>query len=311
MLTRGPVLVTGAGGFVCSEIAVSLARSGHEVFAVDQSFDLPTRARLTGMSLIEGKLPEILAKISLRPETVIHGAAVTVDPEHLGLSRAAHMRRNIEMLTGALDFAQDRGVGRFLFLSSMGVFRTADMPAPGGRFTETTLPGGSCPYAIAKRSGEVLTQASAEEGFATLSLRLGNVFGPYEAVRDTRQRLCLVARMITDARAGRAITVATPDARREWIWLPDLADFIARIALGFDFQTPNVLHAGAPPVTSDLDLARAIAERMPGATICRAPPPHTTIRPPMGSDHADILPEMSFTDLPEALDKLIEAWTVT
>jgi nucleoside-diphosphate-sugar epimerase len=30
-MTDGPILVTGAGGFVCSEVAVALTHAGHAV----------------------------------------------------------------------------------------------------------------------------------------------------------------------------------------------------------------------------------------------------------------------------------------
>lgn len=307
MVTGETVLVTGAGGFVCSEIAVALAASGHDVLAADALFDAPTRARLSGVTLVEGALPGTLAGIGARPVTVIHGAALTAEPQALGLSRAGHLRRNIELLTGTLDMARTIGAARFVFLSSMGVFDIGDAAGAGPRLTETTAPNGRCPYAAAKRAGEIVTQAAAEEGFATLSLRLGNVFGPHEAIRETRQHLCLVGRMIAEARETGIITVATPDARREWAWLPDLARRIARLATTLPGDLPPVMHAGAPPATDDLALARAIAERMPGTTIRLEGPPHAAVRPPMGTETPGALGDAPWTGLTDALDGMLAA----
>lgn len=306
MVTGARVLVTGAGGFVCSEIAVALAAAGHAVAATDRMFDPATRARLDGVDMIEGDLAAVLPHVlSARPCTVIHGAAITADHSRLGLSRAGHMRRNTELLTGTLGVARDAGVERFLFLSSMGVFEPTDMPAPDDRFTEATAPSAACPYAAAKRAGEIVTQAAAEDGFATLSLRLGNIFGPHEAVRETRQHLCLVARMIDEARQIGDITVGTPDALREWAWLPDLAGRIARLAIGLSAGMPPLLHAGTPPVITDLDLARLVAERLSGTTIRLAPPPHPAIRPPMASAHRGVMDPAPWTGIEEALGQLI------
>ena len=305
MVTRQPVLVTGAGGFVCSEIAVALATAGHEVLAADAHFDAPTRARLSGVTLVEGDLPGTLAQSGFRPKTVIHGAAITAEPEILGLSRAGHLLRNMDLLTAALDFARTAGAERFLFLSSMGVFDIEDTIDAGQRVTEAIPAHGKCPYAAAKRAGEIVTQAAAEDGFATLSLRLGNIFGPHEAVRETRQHLCLVGRMIAEARETGIITVSTPEALREWAWLPDLAPRIARLATDLPEGLPPALHAGTPPAITDLALARALAERISGTTIRLASPPHARIRPPMGTIEPDVMDSAPWTDLAGALGQML------
>lgn len=298
-MTSAPILVTGAGGFVCSEVALVLHRAGHDVVAVDQTFDAATLVRLKGITLVEGALADSLS--GLGPcSSVIHGAAITASPERLGITRAAHIRRNMDLLTATLDFARAAGASQFLFISSMGVFEPDDAPTPNGRFTEATEPTATCTYCAAKHAGELLTRSAAEEGFATLSLRLGNIFGPHEAVRETRQNLCLVSRMLTEARDSGVITAQTPDAMREWSWLPDLAVAIAGL-LDAPWDTP-MIHAGTPPVIGDLALARAIADRVPGTTIRLANPPHTAIRPPMASDHASVFDHVQWTDMEAALD---------
>lgn len=303
-MTDAPILVTGAGGFVCSEIALALVRAGRAVVAMDQHFDTATTARLGHIQRIEGNLIESIASARGPYSAVIHGAAITASPERLGISRAAHIRRNMDLLTAALDHARALGASRFLFISSMGVFEPNDAPAPNGRFTEATAPTAACPYCAAKQAGELLTTSASEAGFTTLSLRLGNIFGPHEAVRETRQNLCLVSRMIAEARTSGVITVQTPEALREWAWLPDLADAIADLVLRDAWSGPSVLHAGTPPVIGDLAVARAIAERIPGTTIRLAPPSHPAIRPPMASQY-DVFDTVQWTGMPEALGLMI------
>ncbi len=305
-MSDGPILITGAGGFVCSEIAVALRDAGHRVVALDQQFDGPTRARLAGIRLVEGKLETSMADADLgAPSAVIHGAAITASPDRLGLTRAEHIRRNVEMLTATLAFARNTGAARLLFLSSMGVFNADDAPAPDGRFTEATIPSATCAYCVAKQVGEILTKAAAEPDFATLSLRLGNIIGPHEAVRETRQVLCLISRMMAEARSDGVIHVRTPEAEREWSWLPDLAGGIVSLLPTIRPNAPRVLHAGSPPIITDLALARAVAERIPGTTLRLAPPPHSPIRPPMASDHASAMGAINWTRPEAILDALI------
>lgn len=305
-MSKGSILVTGAGGFVCSEIALALARSGGDVFAFDQHFDAETRQRLNAVRMISGDLRLGLPKDLGEVSAVIHGAAITAFPERLGITNADHIRRNMDMLTATLEFARSSGAGQFLFLSSMGVFQPDDGPHDG-RFTEETQPTATCTYCAAKRAGELLTSSASEPGFKTLSLRLGNIFGPHETVRETRQKLCLVSRMIEEASADRVITVQGPKACREWSWLPDLAAAIAGLIENLPNSGPSVLHAGSPPVLDDLALARLVATRFAGTTIRLANPPHAQIRPPMASLRSSVLGDVAWTDMETALDQLIPA----
>ncbi|UWQ95152.1 NAD(P)-dependent oxidoreductase [Rhodobacteraceae bacterium M385] len=306
-MSDGAILVTGAGGFVCSEIVLALHRAGRKVIAVDQAFDAATRARLAGIEMVEGALSDAtLAAITEPLFAVIHGAAITASPERLAISNAAHIRRNMDVLTATLDFARNTGAERFLFVSSMGVFNPDDAPITDGLFTEATKPTATCTYCAAKHAGELLVQSARDDSLATLSLRLGNITGPHEAVRETRQHLCLVARMVADAQADGVITVHTPDALREWAWLPDLATAISGLVTDTPWDGPTVIHAGTPPTITDLDLARAVADRITGTTIRLASPPHALIRPPMGSD-ATALRGVNWTTMEGVLDNLIQA----
>jgi UDP-glucose 4-epimerase len=302
-MTKAPILVTGAGGFVCSELVLALGRAGHAVVATDRTFDADTRARLTGVQLIEAPLDAALTEISAI-SAVIHGAALTAEPESLGISAAEHLAHNTGMLTATLVAARGAGATRALFLSSMGVFAQDDGPAPGGRVTESTVPTGTIPYAAAKRAGEILAAAAADPLMQTLSLRLGNITGPHEVVRESRQHLCLIGRMLAEARSTGRITVADPQERREWAWLPDLADGIAALMTA-PWDKATVLHAGTPPVLSHIALAQGIAARLSGVSIDASTTAHPPIRPPMGSDHESPLQQMNWTPPETFLDTLI------
>ncbi|MEM9248095.1 MAG: NAD(P)-dependent oxidoreductase [Pseudomonadota bacterium] len=301
------VLVTGAGGFVCSQLVLAFAKAGFSPIAVDREFDTANAARLTDVRCETGSLQEVLRRIGdIQPLFVIHGAALTTSPAELGLSAAAHLARNTDLLTAALAFARKVGAKRFLFLSSMAVYtpHPGDAPA-GGRLTEDEPATGSIPYAAAKRAGEVITEAAAEPGFETLSLRLGNVFGPFEARRDSRQTPSLVTRMREAAGSTGTIHVETPDAVREWCWLPDLADLIAALMSSAVPVRGRVLHAGDPPTIRDIDLAELISARTYTARLSVDPKPHPPVRPPMGSARESVFNNAAWTPIEAALDELL------
>lgn len=303
-MTKPVILITGAGGFVCSEIAIALDAAGYEVVATDQLFDPATTARLAKLRRIEGPLDQVLQQLTdLHPIGVIHGAAITASPDRLGISNARHVRQNTDLLTQTLDWARSNGAQRFLFLSSMGVFEPTDGPLDNGTFSERTKPSGTIPYCAAKRAGELLTAGAADKDFTTLSLRLGNIFGPHEAVRPTRQMLCLVSRMMQAARMTGVIRVDAPRARREWAWLPDLAAGIAQL-MG-QFPDVDMIHAGTPPPMNEGDLAKEIARRISGTTVVLGRDPATVLRPPMSSHVTSALSKVSWTSVTDALDTLM------
>ena len=299
------VLITGAGGFVGSALAEAQIAQGHAVLATDLAFDAEARARLGTAQLIEGPLPEVLAALTgITADVVIHAAAITADPARLGLTRAGHLGANTGLLLAALDWAHRHGAGRFVFLSSSGVFGLASGPDPVDERAPATA---TDPYSAAKRAGEILLSGASEPGFETVTLRLGPVFGPHEGTRPTRPTPSLVARMIAAARDDGEIRVATPHARRDWTFLPDIARATG-IVLDHPGALPPVLHVTSGKALCDLDLAQAIAAHFPGTQVLTMPdaPAHPP-RPVMVSGVSSPLDGFVWNPVSNALAAILPA----
>lgn len=297
------VVVTGAGGFVGSQVALELAAAGFEVLATDQHFDVATTTRLAALLRIEAPLAAALDQAAgLQPFAVIHGAAITAGPASFGVTPARDVRLNTDMLTLCLDWARSVAAARFIFLSSTAVFAAGD---GAGSVTETSAATARGPYSAAKKAGEILTQGAADAGFATLSLRLGSMYGPYEAARPTRPGIGLMARMFAGAQAG-LIRVETPHARRDWTWLPDIGRAIAALLHDFPGETIDVLHCGNTEQISDLALAQLICAHFPGAKVETDPPPYPVSKAPMGRSIRSVLTEFDWTPLDQALPLMLK-----
>lgn len=294
------VLVTGAGGFVGSHLALGLAQLGFEVVASDREFDNEATTRLAGLERLTCEVSDLDG--SLGPiDGVIHGAAITAQPEELAISDFELLEENLQLTLDVLKLAQTRRVKRFIFLSSAGVFDGTQE----ARLDETSHPLGSGSYATAKRMGELATQSLRASGaLDTLSVRLGNLYGPDERPRKTRPRMSLVARLLDEAALTASLTLTTPEALREWTQVQDLAPALARLLE--HPAPPELVHLCAPHIFTDRELAEKLRQHLPGTRLELRPdldaPP---VRPPLESRYAETLSLTHWTHLDQGLERLV------
>lgn len=161
----GPVLVTGATGFVGSHVADVMHARGHRLRCTVRGGSslrwlsrLPVetvRADLTDPPALEEALEGV--------EAVVHVAGVT------SVTRSELYRTvNVLATEGLARAASDRGVGRFVFVSSLAA------RGPRG------APGPDSAYGRSKRDAEEAL-AGLDGGMEVVVLRPGGVYGP----RDT------------------------------------------------------------------------------------------------------------------------------
>ncbi len=297
MTLRGPILVTGAGGFIGSTLATGLASLGHDVIALDRAFDAPAAAAL-------GTIPRLTCDLSQGAAhlpactTIIHAAALTTNPTAMGMTEAQHIAANMAPLMAMIAHADLTRPRAFVFLSSSGVFGETD-GSPD--LTDTDLPTATGPYSAAKKAGEALVPGALGSVCDTHVLRLGYLYGPGEIPRPTRHRVSMLRQWLSDAAEGKPLTVAANDPRRDWTFAPDLALAIARLLAGPGSARP--LHLCTPDAVPDSTLAALVAARHPGTRVTpgRAQPTKAPMRP---SNHP-ALDGIRWTPLAEGLDRII------
>jgi UDP-glucose 4-epimerase len=298
MTTRA--LITGAGGFVGTYLAEGLAAAGVEVTGFDRSFDPAARARLGAVRLVEGALTKAALHGLGTFDLVIHGAAITTPPAAFGLSDVGFIKANCDLLFDCLDFAVACGARDFVFISSSGVFEAEDAE---GVLLETTPASATSPYAVAKRAGEVVTDAANDRGLRAIAIRLGPIYGPGETVRDTRVSMSPIRRWIDAGSGGQPIVVELPDASRDWTYGPDLPGALLAL-LGQQPPLSGVFHLTSGEAIDDLSLAQRIAAHF--GVECTIPRQAGPTRVPMSS--CRIAPEAlhHWTPLSTGLAKLLE-----
>ncbi|MBI4248036.1 MAG: NAD-dependent epimerase/dehydratase family protein [Elusimicrobia bacterium] len=170
------ILVTGGAGFIGSNLAVDLARSGHEVVVLDNFSsghfdnlkDFP--GDVVAADVMENQWFAAVGKVG----AVFHEAAIT---DTTVLDQKRMMEVNVEGFRRVLEFALKYKVPRVAYASSAGVYGNGPRP-----MKETQAPAPNNIYAFSKK---VMDQTAAcfvkhHPRIKLIGLRYFNVYGPRE-----------------------------------------------------------------------------------------------------------------------------------
>jgi nucleoside-diphosphate-sugar epimerase len=199
-------LVTGAAGFIGSNIVEALVRRGETVRALD-NFSTGRRANIApflgNIELFEGSLSDssIVDQAVRGVDYVLHQAALPSVPRSVTDPLASH-EANATGTLRLLIAARDAGAKRLVFASSSSVY--GDSPQLPKRENMPSSP--LSPYAVNKLAGEEYCKVFTRlYGFPAVSLRYFNVFGPRQDPKS--QYAAVIPAFITAALEGRRPTV--------------------------------------------------------------------------------------------------------
>jgi UDP-N-acetylglucosamine/UDP-N-acetylgalactosamine 4-epimerase len=180
-------LVTGAAGFIGSNIAESLLKLDQAVVALD-NFSTGKRANLTHIRtavgearwrrfrFIEGDIRSLATcrEACRGVEAVLHQAALGSVPRSIDDPIASH-DSNVNGFLNMLVAARDAGIKHFVYASSSAVYGDD----PGLPKVEASIGRSMSPYGLTKHVDELMAGVfQVCYGFNSIGLRYFNVFGP-------------------------------------------------------------------------------------------------------------------------------------
>jgi UDP-glucose 4-epimerase len=249
----GNILVTGGAGFIGSHLVDRLARDPSNQVIVLDSLRRGSVANLEQamdrVRFVEGDVRDraVVEEVTQGVEVVYHLAAqsnVLGAVADLDYSFSTNVAGTFEVLRAAAQ----AGVRRLVFTSSREVYGDpAQIPVP-----ETAA---ICPknaYGASKAAGEMYCRVLSSPAFATVIVRLANVYGPRDFDR-------VIPIFVGQALDGLPLTLYGGQQTLDFIWIDTVVDCL--IAAGRSGFPPGPLNVGSGKPTALLGLAERIVSQ--------------------------------------------------
>ena len=257
-------LVTGGAGFIGSHVVDALLERGDEVAVLD---DLSTGRREnlaaaieSGAELIEADVADAAAVAGLietrRPEVIFHLAG-QIDVRVSISDPILDMRVNVGGTINLLE-ATRRGEGaRIVFTSTGGaIYGEGDWRDPPLDEAAECLPDAQ--YGQSKYAAEgYLSLYHRLYDLSTISLRLGNVYGPRQDPLGEAGVVAIFCGALLDGRTPRVF--GDGHQTRDYVYVGDIVDAML-VAAGS--RATGTFNIGTGLETSVLELGRMIAEAL-------------------------------------------------
>jgi GDP-L-fucose synthase len=247
------VLLTGASGFVGSNLMPMLKRTGCEVLAPSrQDYDLREQADVRRLF------------VDTRPHVVFHLAGLVGGIIANKQSPADFSYQNMLMGTMMLHEAWRAGAQKYIALIG-GCSYPATAPSP---IPETELWNGypqaeSAPYSVAKKMGVVQAQAYRQQhGFNAIVLVPGNLYGPHDNFDlENSHVIPALIRKFHEARLTNQDEVTswgTGKPVRDFIYVEDACEAILLAAETYDGG--DIINISSGVQTTIRELVETVAE---------------------------------------------------
>ena len=233
------VLVTGAGGFIGSNLGCTLADQNLEVIGLDLHFpERPHQVFPENFQKLTGDFrdPALTEKILSGVDTVFHLAGAHLQ---ISLPESEYWDLNVHSLPRFLEQARERGVRRFVHTSTVGMYgNLKTWPAD-----EEYLCRPQSIYGETKLAGEkaILSYVQAT-GFPVVILRPAWVYGP--GCPRTRK-------IYRTLKKGRFVMIGPGDNLRHPLYIRDMIEAF-RLAMDREEAVGQVLLVGGErPITTN------------------------------------------------------------
>ncbi len=228
-------LVTGAGGMIGANLALTLAELGHEVHALDH-FAVGTRNNLEGFfgPVFEGDIRDFDFDSLISFDGIFHQAAVT---DTTVMNETLMRAVNVGAFVRILEFAHRSGCPKVVYASSAATYGKTPPP-----HNEASAPAPANIYGVSKVEMEIAAKTFTDRhpGVKAVGLRYFNVYGPLEFHKGPAASM--IFQLYTQIASGKAPRVfKSGDQYRDFVYVKDVVEANQK---AMAYQRSNVFNVG-------------------------------------------------------------------
>ena len=300
---NGPVLVTGAAGFIGAQIIRELV--SRRIPAVALVRQRRRAWRLSGLSNLvvveaEMKRPnEVVHAVErAQPSTIINAASYGVN--HGERDKDAMVDVNVTAVHELMKAAHASGTRRLIQLGTYSEYGDH-----AGAITEDTPLHPKNAYGATKAAGSLIASSpEIAQDLDTAVLRLFNVWGPMEG----RNRL--IPAIVRHCQAKTPLHLTSGMQTKDYSFAPDLARWIVDFACYPEIYPYRLVNFASGRTMMVRDLVLAVARILGGERLmhfgAKSAPPGEVQTGPADTTRIDaLLPNRRFTDLDEAIAQML------
>lgn len=254
-------LVTGAAGFIGAALSKKFIEAGHNVVTIDNLSTGFEENIPKGVEFIKGDTfsSAIISKLyEYKFDAIYHlagqsgGVTCWSDPLY-------DMNSNIASTLMLLNYARETGCKTFVYASSMSVYGDEN-PCPV-REDDKLKPKSF--YAVGKMASENYMRIYSEEyGLKCTALRLNNVYGPGQNMKNLKQGMASIF-LAYALRDKHIVVLGDKNRYRDFVYIDDVVNAFILAGNGHEDELFNVYTVATNTKTTCEELINIIKKHLP------------------------------------------------